>query len=286
MTTAEHATDQQSAMERMQLRPSTQASLTAFKALLLRDLHVLRKTLWQFAIRTVMQPLMLVFVFTYVFPKIGEGVGGSAAGQAAFSTLLLAGVIASSMVFQGVQAVALPLVQEFGFTKEIEDRVMAPLPVWAVAMEKISSGAAQALLAAAVVFPLATFIPATPVHLSIHWFYLLTITPLAAWLGASLGMVMGTKVDPRYVSLLFSIVILPMTFLGAIYYPWARLSPIPWLKWFVLINPLVYMSEGFRVALTRGVPHMPVPAIYAALIGFSILLTWVGIDGFRKRVLS
>jgi ABC-2 type transport system permease protein len=286
MTTSERGAALQESIQRLQLRPSNAASFTAFRALLLRDLQVLRKTFWQFAIRTIMQPLMLVFVFTYVFPKIGEGIGGSAAGQAAFSTLLLAGVIASTMVFQGVQAVALPLVQEFGFTKEIEDRVMAPLPMWAVAMEKISSGAAQALLAAAVVFPLATFIPATPVHLSIHWFYLLTITPLAAWVGASLGMVMGTKVDPRYVSLLFSIVILPMTFLGAIYYPWARLTPIPWLKWFVLINPLVYMSEGFRVALTRGVPHMPVVAIYAALIGSSALLTWVGIQGFRKRVLS
>ena len=87
-------------------------------------------------------------------------------------------------------------------------------------------------------------------------------------------------------SLLFSIVILPMTFLGAIYYPWARLSPIPWLKDFVLINPLVYMSEGFRLALTSGVPHMPVIAIYGALIAFAAFMTWWGIQGFRKRVLA
>ena len=73
---------------------------------------------------------------------------------------------------------------------------------------------------------------------------------------------------------------------AAIYYPWVHLGPIPWLKWFVLINPLVYMSEGFRLSLTRGIPHMPVAAIYAALIGFTVLLTLVGIQGFRKRVLS
>jgi ABC-2 type transport system permease protein len=270
----------------LDLRPSTRASMTAFRALLLRDLRVLRKTLATFAIRTVMQPLLLVFVFTFVFPKIGEGVGGSAGAQAAFSTLLMAGVVATSMVFQGVQAVALPLVQEFGFTKEIEDRVMAPLPVWAVAVEKIVSGAAQGLLAALVVFPLAIVVPATPVHLTIRWAYLLTLTPIASWVGASLGLVMGTRVDPRQVPLLFSIVIIPMTFLGAIYYPWSRLSPIPWLKWLVLVNPLVYMSEGFRLALTSGVPHMPTVAIYGALIGFSVLLTWLGIQGFRRRVLS
>ena len=153
-----------------------------------------------------------------------------------------------------------------------------------VAGEKIVSGAAQGLLASLVVFPLAIFVPATPVHLTFRWLYLLTLTPLAAWVGAALGLVMGTRVDPRQVPLLFSIVIIPMTFLGAVYYPWGRLSPIPWLKWFVLINPLVYMSEGFRVSLTSGVPHMPTVAIYGALVGFSAFLTWLGIQGFRRRV--
>ena len=64
------------------------------------------------------------------------------------------------MIFQGVQAVALPLVQDFGYTREIEDRVLAPMPVWAVAAEKVASGAIQALLASLVVFLLAAFIPA------------------------------------------------------------------------------------------------------------------------------
>src|SRR5438128_8493718 len=162
-----------SAGELLELRPSTRAALTAFRALLLRDLQVLRKTFGQFAVRTVMQPLLLVFVFTYVFPKIGEGIGGSARGEAGFSTLLVAGVVATSMVFQGIQAVALPLVQEFGYTREIEDRVMAPLPVWAVAVQKIVSGAVQGLLAAMVVFPLAAIVPASPVHLQVHWLLLL-----------------------------------------------------------------------------------------------------------------
>ncbi len=50
---------------------------------------------------------------------------------------------------------ALPLVQEFGFTREIEDRVLAPLPVEMVAVEKIVAGALQCLLAALIVFPIA-----------------------------------------------------------------------------------------------------------------------------------
>jgi ABC-2 type transport system permease protein len=270
----------------MRFRPARAASLAAFGALLLRDLRVLRKTIGIFAVRTIMQPLLLVFVFTYVFPKIGQGVGGSGRAEATFSTLLMAGVVATSMVMQGVQAVALPLVQEFGYTREIEDRVMAPLPVWAVALEKIVAGAIQALIAGLVVFPLAAFIPATPVHLDIHWAYLLTVSPIAALLGASLGLTMGTRVKPQQVPLLFAIVVLPITFLGAVYYPWSALAPIKWLQVFVLVNPLVYMSEAFRLSLTTEVTHMPVVAIYAAMLGFTALLAWVGIGGFRRRVLS
>ena len=258
---------------------------TAFMALLLRDLAVLRKFAGTFVLRTVMQPLLFVFVFTYVFPKIGQGVGGQR-GATEFSTLLVPGVVAIACFFQGIQAVTLPLVTEIGYTREIEDRVMAPLPVWALALEKVVSGALQGIVAAAVVFPLAVLIPATRVHLDIDWPLLLSTTPLASLTGASLGLTIGTKVQPNQVALMFSIIVIPITFLGATYYPWASLDAIPWLKWAVLTNPLVYMSEAFRAALAPGFPHMPLPAVYAGMVVCTVALTLVGIDGFRRRVLA
>ncbi len=262
-----------------ELRPRRAAAFTAFRALLLRDLAVLRKELPIFVVRTIMQPLLLLFVFTYVFPRIGQAIGGTGSGAAAFSTMLVAGVVATAMIFQGIQAVALPLVREFGYTREIEDRVLAPLPVWAVAVEKIVSGALQALIAGAIVFPLAAVVPVSGVHLHISWPALLTVAPLAALTGASLGLALGTRVQPHQVPLMFSVIVIPITFLGA------RLTPIPWLKVAVLLNPLVYMSEGFRMALTP-VGHMPGPGVYAALTGFVLVLGWLGIDGFRRRVLG
>jgi len=271
--------------------PSTAATTArpaaaAFGALLLRDLAVLRKSVPAFVLRTVMQPLLFVFVFTYVFPKIGLGVGGAGRAQADFSSLLVPGVVAIACIFQGIQAVALPLVQESGYTREIEDRVMAPLPVNAVALQKVVSGALQGMLAASVVFPLAALVPATPVDLHVRWLVLLTVTPLAALVGAGFGLTIGTRAEPRQVPLVFSIIVIPITFLGASYYPWARLSPIPWLKWAVLVNPLVYMSEAFRAALVPQYPHMPLLAIYAGLIGFAAALGLWGTTGFRKRVLA
>jgi ABC-2 type transport system permease protein len=261
-------------------------AMGAFGALLMRDLNVLRKNVIEFLVRSVMQPLLFVFVFTYVFPKIGLGVGGTA-GEATFSSLLVPGVVAIACMFQGVQAVALPLVTEFGYTREIEDRVMAPLPIEGVAIEKIVAGAIQGIFAALVVFPLAAFVPATAVHLDIQWALLITLLPLTALTGSALGLVMGTRVDPRKVPLLFGVVVIPLTFLGATYYPWALLHDIRWLQIVVLINPLVYMSEAMRASLTpQLVPHMQTWVIYVALIGFTIGMGWIGIQGFRQRVLS
>jgi len=271
-------------------RTARAASTVAFRALMLRDLTVLRKNLKEFVPRTLLQPFLLVFVFTYVFPKIGQGVGGTGPAAAEFSTRLVAGVIALTIIFQGIQSVALPLVQEFGYTKEIEDRVLAPLPISLVAIGKITAGMLNGLFAALLVFPIAAVVPATPVHLHVNWFVLLTLTPLALLTAAALGLTFGTRFEPRQVPILFGIIVLPLTFLGAIYYSWSTLGPVKvfgfsWLKYLVLVNPLVYISEGYRAALTHG-PHMSLWAVYGALLAFSAFLTWQGIAGFRARVVS
>lgn len=273
-----------------ELRPARAAAMTAFKALLLRDLTVQRKNLGEFIPRTVLQPFLLVFVFTYVFPKIGQGIGGAGASAAAFSTTLVAGVVGMSILFQGIQQVALPMVQEFGYTKEIEDRVMAPMPVWMVAAGKVVAGALSGLFSALLVFPIAAVVPATPVHLNIDWPVLLTLTPLACLLSASFGLTFGTRFDPRQVPILFGVILIPITFLGAIYYPWTSLGPIKiagfsWLKWLVVLNPLVYICEGFRAALTKN-PHMSLWVVYGVMIAFTAGLLYLGIKGFRRRVLS
>ena len=87
---------------------------------------------------------------------------------------------------------------------------------------------------------------------------LLTLTPLACYMCGALGLTFGTRFDPRTVPMLFGIVVLPLTFLGGIYYSWSSLAPIRWLQILVLVNPLVYMCEGFRAALTNGTAHEPV----------------------------
>jgi ABC-2 type transport system permease protein len=260
-------------------------------ALYSRDIWVLRKDLGQFFIRVVMQPLLFTFVFAYVFPKIGQGIGPThhAAGTPSFATVLVPGLIAVAINFQGIQAVALPLVQEFSYSKEIEDRVLAPAPVWTVGLAKILSGATQSVLAAGVVFPVVLLVhakgeaPSVAIHDVPLFIFVLVFASL---LGSAFGLLIGTTFEPRKVPLIFSVVLMPLTFLGCIYYPWSTLSPIPWLKWSVLINPLVYMSEGLRASLTPSLPHMPIWGFSLALVLGVVGLTWLSLQTFQRRVVD
>ena len=270
------------------------ASRAALAGLVRRDLLVLRKNFGEFVGRTLMQPLLLVFVFLYVFPSIGQGVGagGGAAGESAFATVLVPGVVAISIMFQGIQSVAIQLSQEFGFTREIEDRVQAPCPIWLVAVARVLSGATQALISAVIVFPIASVVHAPGVHadLSVHWWIVVTLIPLACVAMTSLGLVLGTTFEPRNIGLMFGFVVLPLVFLGGTYYQWTRLSLVHvggfhWLQVLVLINPLIYIAEGMRAGLT-DTSHMHLYVVYPVLSGFCVLFLALGLRNFRRRVLS
>jgi ABC-2 type transport system permease protein len=274
-------------------RSVTAASWAALGALILRDLVVLRKHLWEFVLRTLIQPFLLCFVFLYVFPKIGQGIGGTnPAAESAFATVLVPGVVGISVMFQGVQSIALNMAQEFGFTREIEDRVQAPCPIWLVAIAKVLSGAAQGILSAIIVLPIASVVhaPGVHLHLSLHWLLIVTLVPLACIAMAGLGLVLGTSFEPRNIGLMFGFIILPITFLGGTYYPWTRLAPVTvggwhWLQTIVLVNPLIYVNEGMRAALTDA-PHMHLYVIYPVVIGFAVVFLTIGLRNFRRRVLS
>jgi len=276
------------------VRSATASSRTALRALMLRDLVVLRKHFWEFVIRTLVQPFLLCFVFLYVFPKIGQGVGGGSGrgAESSFATVLVPGVVGISIMFQGVQSIAMAMAQEFGYTREIEDRVQAPCPIWLVAIAKVLSGSVQGLISAAIVLPIASVVhaPGVSADLHPHWLLVLTLVPLACVTMGSLGLLLGTSFEARNIGMMFGFVVLPITFLGGTYYQWTRLAPVQiggwhWLQTIVLVNPLIYVNEGMRAAFTDA-NHLHLYVIYPVLVGFTALFLAIGLRNFRRRVLS
>lgn len=249
-------------------------------AMLARDLKVAMRELVSLLVRTALQPILFVVVFGYLLPKMGFVAGN-------YSAALLPGVLAVSLALTAVQAVALPLVTDFGFTKEVEDRLLAPVPTGAVALEKIIAGVIQAIASVLVVLPIARLVMGPIPELSFsHLGLIVIVTILGAAAFSALGMVLGTAVAPQHIAVMFSVIIAPMIFFGCAYYPWKGLDAVPVLKYAVLVNPLVYVGEGLRGAMTPSVPHMPLAFSTSALVMLTVLFGWLGARNFERRAVG
>jgi ABC-type multidrug transport system permease subunit len=271
--------------------------LKTFGAMMARELRVLRRNAATTFIRAVMQPLLFVFVFAYVFPKIGSGIavpGASGAGSAppggvSFATVLVPGLMATMFLTQGMFGTTMPLVMEFSWQRTIEDRALAPVPIAVLGVQKITAGAIQAFIGALIVLPVTAFVHAAGQGPSLHvsnWALFALMMVASSTLTAAMGLLLGTLMDPRKMQMVFAVVLLPLTMLGAVYYPWSALHSIRWLQIVVLVNPVVYMSEGLRAVLTPSLGHMPLWAILAALVGGTFVFGYVGVRTFANRVVN
>jgi ABC-2 type transport system permease protein len=260
--------------------PAPVSPAVVFLALMRRDLRVARRELPATLVRTLMQPILFIVVFGYLLPRMGFVQGG-------YTTALLPGILAVSLTLAAIQTVALPMVADFGWTKEIEDRLLAPVSYDLVAIQKIVSGMLFGTLAAIVVLPLARLIMGPISGLSIaHTGLIILVTLLGAATFSAFGLLIGTIISPQQIGLMFSIIISPMIFLGCAYYPWRGLSVAPVVQYGVLINPLVYVAEGLRAVLTPSVPHMPLPAVFGALTFLLLLFSFFAVRAFRRRALG
>jgi ABC-2 type transport system permease protein len=248
-----------------------------------RDLRVARRNWRAYAIRVVAQPALFVFVFAYVFPRIGQGIGG-AEGSTSFSTLLVPGTLGLAVFVNGVHSIGIPLINDLGMTREVEDRIGAPVPLTFVTGVRVAAAAVEGIVAGLLVLPFALLLPSTAVELDVHPVALVPVLLLAACAGGCLGLVIGTHARLTQVQLIFSIVVLPVMFLGASYYPWASLDEIRWLQILVLVNPMVYVNEALRAATTPLIDHMPLAVSVAMVVAFVVVLFTVGTRAFARRL--
>jgi ABC-2 type transport system permease protein len=253
---------------------------TTFFAMLARDAHVARRNIMALLMQTMLQPLLFTFVFGKVMTQ-----GGIM--PESYKGMLAPGIMGMSMVMTGIQAVSMPLIGEFQFTREIEDRLLAPMKIGWLAVEKILAGMIQAVAAGAVVVVSAWLLLGHGVTLSFDQpALLIPVVLLVALFSASGGLLMGCSVGQTQIGLMFSMVLAPMISFGCVYYPWSVLSGFPILQKVVLLNPLVYASEGLRGTLAPQYPHMSSLVVIVALVIIDVLFVALGLRQFYRKAIS
>ncbi len=255
-------------------------NLQAFLAMLGRDARVARRNFLPLLLQNLVQPMLFVFVFGRIMTTSGLM-------PTEYKSLLLPGIIAISMLLSGLQAVAFPMIADFQFSREIEDRLLAPMEIEWVAIEKTVAGSIQALIAGAVVIPTAWLVLGSGVQISFaHPIELVVLSILVASLASAIGLTLGCSLGQSQIGIMFSLIIGPMIFFGCTYYPWSALAAFPTLQKIVLLNPFVYASEGFRSALAPQFPHLSAVVVFSGLLAFNAVFFWLGLRQFRKKAVT
>src|SRR6266567_4575786 len=252
-------------------------ALTAFVAIMRRDITVTGREFIAFLLQVLIQPLFFLFIFGKVLPSIGFTGPG-------FAAILLPGIVALTVVLTALQGVTLPLVLDLGFAREIDDRLLAPLPVSLVAVEKVLFAAMRGLVAGAIIFPLAWWILGNEFSVRTDAIgVIIGIMILTAFAGACLGLTIGTSVKPEQIGLMFSLIFTPLIFTGCTYYPWGSLDSIKWFQIITLFNPLTYAAEGLRYAMvpTFNGHTLPTLALNWVILGLSVTVVVFFILGLR-----
>jgi ABC-2 type transport system permease protein len=254
--------------------------LRAFGSVLRRDIVVTGKDLVAFLAQVLLQPVFFLFVFGKLLTSLGYT-------SSNYSSLLFPGLVALTATVTAIQAMAFPLVAEFSWTKEIEDRLLAPLPLWAVAAEKVVFATLRALVASAVMFPIGIGVLGSVPYRADGLGLLIGVVLLGSLVGACIGMTIGTFVPPTKINIAFALIFTPLLFTGATQYPWPSLAQH--LRWFQVLsaaNPITYVSEGMRAALVPTIPHIPGWVCLLALAGSLALFGTLGMIGFRRRAID
>ena len=252
--------------------------MTAFLAMVRRDLLVASRNAGPLLMATLTQPILVVLVFGNILPRLGL-----VADE--FRTVMLPGLMSITMLMAGVQGVLMPLAADLSGSREVDERLLAPLSVRAVALERVVAGAIHAAVAGLVALPAMMLLMHQVAGVEVHpsWASLPPLVALCGLLSAAFGLTLGSLVQPRLSGLLFAVVLGPMMLFGCAYYPFTSLSVIGPVRFVFLLNPLVFMSESMRLAVTPDVPHMPIGLLLAGLLGYLAFFCWSGSRAFEKK---
>ena len=236
--------------------------------------EVLRVTkLWT---QTIAAPVISSFLFIVVF---GLSLGGriSAIDGIEYETFIVPGLITMAMV-QAAYSNNSSSVFQARFDRYLHDVLAAPMRNWEVNLGLSVGGAVRALLIAIVLAALAIPVADVPVE---HPPVLAAAVALALVLFCSLGVIVGIYAETfDHHTFVNNIVILPLTFLGGVFYSVDRL-PSPWQE-VSHANPIFYLVNAMRygflghadvsVALSLGVTA----ALAGAAVAWSSYLFGTG----------
>lgn len=249
-----------------------------FWTMVKRDLVIQIRDWPEFVFRVAMLPFVLILTYGYILPKIGILPSN-------FPQKMFPGMVGMSLLVTGIHGTAVPLSMDFNNSREIEDRLQAPVSVKITAFSKMLVGIIESWIGALLVLPISLVFMGQFININLSIsksFVLLLVILLSSITSATLGLLVGTIVKPMQIAAMFPGFLMPVIFSGAIFFSWNDLKPTPIIQYLYLINPLVYINEALRYLMVPEVKSMPFWISIIGILFFTIIMEQIGMKRFTK----
>lgn len=202
----------------------------AFWAMVKRDLLVQWRDKGEFIFRVAMLPFILILVYGFMLPTVGIL-------PATFPTHMFCGMIGMSMLITGIHGVSM----DFHNLREIEDRLLASVSTRTVAYAKMFVGILESFIGGLIVLPISLIFMGSKITIQMTLSslpLLILVLVLTAMASAALGLLVGTIVKPSQIAAMFPGFLMPVVFLGSIFYTWNQLAPLPVMQGITLYRSI------------------------------------------------
>ncbi len=190
--------------------------------------------------QTVLAPVVSSMLFILVF---GLSLGGriKQVGGVDYDVFIVPGLITMAMA-QAAFANNASTIFQARFDRYVNDVLSAPMKSWQMTLGYTVGGLVRALAIGVSLLVLAVVFVGEPIR---HPFELAVATGLGLMLFAALGLVVGIYAETwDHTSFIQNIVILPLTFVGGVFYS-VTVLPSPWEE-LSHFNPVFYLVNAVR----------------------------------------
>src|SRR5262249_52740156 len=157
----------------------------AFWHTLRRDVMVTFREFIPFLLQVLVSPFSILLVFGRALPGMGTM-------QQAYPSVFLPGVVAFTIFIASLLGITLTLLLDLDYARELYDRLLAPMPVGLIALEKVIFSSLRSLVAGGLIFLLAYWVLGSGYQVRTdELFPLIGIMTLYALSSSALGLVIG-----------------------------------------------------------------------------------------------
>ncbi|MCK4650684.1 ABC transporter permease [Candidatus Babeliales bacterium] len=254
------------------------SQLKIFFQLIKTDLIIFKKDALGGIIDTIIWVSILLFVTSHLYPKLGMPLN--------YGVIYLLGTIVSCSLFE-TESNVVSIISDIEGNNNISYQATLPIKSNFVFLKNAISSACKAMTLAIVIIPLGKIFLWQRLNLSLFSpiKFLIMFVTIGIFAGIFSIFMSSLVKGMKQIDIVWFRVLFPLWMLGGTFFPWYAVYKLsPKFAYLFLLNPVIYASEGMRVAILGQQNYINFWLCLSAMWFSVFIFGFFGIKRLKKRL--